>query len=102
MDHHLLLDVNFNGHCLMKNNISIAKKVKVINLYISFTQTPWFRNLNTDFTLDNCLFGSLKLTKNADPDKYKYSGYGIRIESRSEFSLQDGNMGRNVIFLELI
>ena len=27
------------------------------------------KKLNTGFTLDNCLFGSAKLTKNADPDK---------------------------------
>ena len=25
-DHHLLLDMNFNGHYLRKNNISIPKK----------------------------------------------------------------------------
>ena len=47
------------------------------------------RNLNTDFALGNCLFGSVKLTKNADLDKYKYSGYGIGFDSRSEFSLPD-------------
>ena len=35
------------------------------------------RDLNTDFTLNNCLFGSVKLTKNAEPDKLGYSGYGI-------------------------
>ena len=35
-------------------------------------------NLNiSDFTLENCLFGAVKLTKNADIDKYEYSGYGI-------------------------
>ena len=39
---------------------------KVINLYISYTLGPQIRNLNTDFTLGNCLFGSVKLTKNAD------------------------------------
>ena len=53
--------------------------------------------LNTDFTLSNCLAGSVKLTKNADPDKYKYSGYDIRFDSRSGLSLTDGSMGRNVI-----
>ena len=42
----------------------------------SYTLGPQLRNLNTDFTLGNCLFGSVKLTKNADPDKYKYSHYG--------------------------
>ena len=57
---------------------------KVINLYISYLLTPWFRNLDTNFTLSNCLFGSVKLTKNADPDKYKYSHYSIRFDSRSE------------------
>ena len=33
VDHHLLRDINFNGHFLIKNNISIPEKV--INLYIS-------------------------------------------------------------------
>ena len=55
------------------------------------------KSLNTDFTLKNCLFGSVKLTRNADPDKYKYSGYGIGFGSRSEFLFTDGSMGRNVI-----
>ena len=35
VDHLLLPDLNFNGHCLIKNNISIPKKG--INLYISYT-----------------------------------------------------------------
>ena len=26
VDHHLLLDINFNGHCFTKHNISILKK----------------------------------------------------------------------------
>ena len=30
-----------------------------------------------DFTLGNSLFGAVKLTKNSDFDKYKYSEYGI-------------------------
>ena len=68
-----------------------------MNLYISYTLTPWLRNLNTDFTLNNCLFASLKLTKNAAPDKYKYSGYGLGFDSRSEFLFTDRSMGRNAI-----
>ena len=46
--------MNFNGHSLIKNNISIPKKV--ITLDISYTLGPQLRNLNTDFTLGNCLF----------------------------------------------
>ena len=95
VDHHAWPDKSFNGHCLINNNIYIPKKV--INLYISYILNPWLRNLNTAFTLNNCLFGSVKLTKNADPDKYKYSGYSIGFNSRSEFSFIDGSVGENVI-----
>ena len=52
VDHHVLPDINYNGHCLIKNNISVPKKV--IDLYISYTLGS-----NTDFTLGNCLFGSV-------------------------------------------
>ena len=60
VDHHLLSDMNFNGHCLIKNNMSIPKKA--LNLYISYKPGSQLRNLYTDFTLGNCLFGSVKLT----------------------------------------
>ena len=95
VDHHVLPDINFNGHCLISNNICIPKKV--INLHMSFKLDPQLRNLNTDFTLGNCLFGSGKLTKNADVDKYKYSGYGIGSDSHSELSLPDYTMGKSGI-----
>ena len=55
------------------------------------------RDLITDFTLNSCLFGSVKLAKNADLDKYKCSGYGIGFGSRSEFPFSDESVGENVI-----
>ena len=67
VDHHSLPDINFNGHCLIKNNISILKKV--INIYISYTLGLQLRNFTTTFTLSNCLCGSVKLTKNTDLDE---------------------------------
>ena len=45
----------------------------------------------------SCLFGSAKLTRNADLHKYRYSGYGIGFDSRSEISLPEINMEKNVI-----
>ena len=51
VNHYALPDINFNGQCLVNNNISIPKKV--INLYISYTLTPRLINLNTEFTLRN-------------------------------------------------
>ena len=48
----------------------------------SATFTP--QHPNKYFTLKDCLFGSNKLAKNADPDKYLYSGHGIGFDLSSE------------------
>ena len=38
------------------------------------------------------------MTKNADRDKYKYSGYRIRFDTRASFTLSDSSgFGKNVI-----
>ena len=44
------------------------------------------------FYFTGLLIWRFKLAKNADPDKYVYSGYGIRFDLRSEFSLHDGSV----------
>ena len=69
----------------------------MVSLFIFYELDTESRELNTDFTLKVCLFGTLKLTKNADPDKYKYSDYGKGFDLRSEFSLPDGSIGKHVI-----
>ena len=58
VNHYILPDVQFNGHCSIKNNISIPKK---LNLYISYIVNQWARDLNTDFALGNYLFGSVEI-----------------------------------------
>ena len=66
-------------------------------MFIVYELDKWSRDLNVDFTLKDCLLGAVKLTKNNDPDKYAYTGYGIGFDSHSEFSLPDVSMGKNVI-----
>ena len=48
-------------------------------------------------TLENCLFGAVSLTKNADIDKYKYSGYGIGFDRYGESSFGNRGFDRNCI-----
>ena len=45
------------------------------------------------------MFGAVKLTKNADINKYKYSGYGIGFDARESFSFPSGGNAQNVIIL---
>ena len=48
-------------------------------------------------TVKNSLFGPVILTKNANFDKYQYSGYGIGFDRRGSFLFQVGGFGRNLI-----
>ena len=48
--------------------------------------------------LENSLFGAIKLTKDADIDKYKYSEYWFN--ARGFFTFSDGSeIGKNLIIL---
>ena len=69
----------------------------MVNLFIVYELDTWSCDLNTGFNPKDYLFGVVKLTRNADPDKYKYSGYGTGLDSRSEFSLPDGSIGTDTI-----
>ena len=71
----------------------------IVNIYIVYEITSDFKEMNYP-TLENCLFGSVKLTKNADIDKYRYSGYGIGFDSETSFSF-DKVTGKNVIIFRV-
>ena len=88
-DYLLLPRVKFAGKCLRLSSLFLH--LSEVSLYISYTLYTWSRDLNKDFTLDNSLFGLVKLITNADPDKCGYSSYGIGFDTRSQFSLPDGN-----------
>ena len=82
--------------CLEQRNATFTPPDRVL-LFIVHKLDTWSQDLNPDFTLKDCFLGSIKLAKNADPDKYVYSGYDIGFNSHSEFSSPDGNVGKNVI-----
>ena len=67
----------------------------IVNVYIVYEITSGYKDINYP-TLENCLFGSVKVTKNADIDKYGYSGYGIGFDRETSFSFGN-DFGKNVI-----
>ena len=69
---------------------------KVVNIYIVYELKPSSSKFR-DPTIKNCLFGAVPLTKNADIDKYRYSGYGIGFDRKRSFSFLGGGFGQNVI-----
>lgn len=63
--------VEFKGRCLKQNKVTFTPR-NLVTLSIVYELDTWSRDLNTDFTLTDCLFGTVKLTKNANSDKYSY------------------------------
>ena len=59
---------------------------KIVNIYIAYEITSNYKDINYP-TLESCLFGSVKPPKNSDIDKYGYSGYGIRFDRETSFSI---------------
>ena len=49
------------------------------------------------YTIQNALFGTIQITKNADTSKYAYKGYGICFDEGGMFSEGSISNGRNVL-----
>ena len=87
--------VKFTGSCLKQSKISYNHG-KIVNIYIVYESGASSSHFD-DPTLKNCLFGAVTLTKNADIDKYGYSGYGIGFDGRGSFSFPGGGYGQNAL-----
>ena len=87
--------VQFTRSCLRQPNFAFSHK-KVVNIYIVYELGASSSHINNPI-LKNCLFGAVTLTKNADIEKYRYSGYGIGFDRRSSFSFPSGGFGQNVL-----
>ena len=85
----------FRGGCL-KEDKTKSEFDKIINIYIVYDLESNL-NYNPDFTLENCLFGGVMVTKNTDVNKYKYSGYGIGFDGKGVFTHPTGSFGNNSI-----
>ena len=86
--------IKFNGSFLNRFPPTILHG-DIANIYIVYKITSDYSSVSYP-TLENCLFGSVKLTKNADIDKYRYSGCGIGFDRNTSFSV--GNeIAKNVI-----
>ena len=93
--------LRFTGTCLRQELASFTLS-NIVNLFIVYELSKRLQNLNVKFSLKDYSFGDIKLTKNSNPNKYSYLGYGIGFDCRSLFSFRNFNCGKNSIILELI
>ena len=89
------ISVKFKS-CLRQSNKLLYTHRKIVNIYIVY-ELGASTSHSSDPTTKNYLFGAVTLTKNADIEKYRYSGYGIGFDRRSSFSFPSGGFGQNVL-----
>ena len=86
--------VFFNGNHFKQDPITILNNV--INIYVVYKLDPISSTRNTDYTIQNALFGAMKITKNTDSSKNNYKGYGLCFDEGGEFghTVKQGNFNR--------
>ena len=90
--------LKFNGSCLKHSNNLTFDYGSRVQIYIFYELGASSSN-DSDPTLKNCLFGAVTLTKNADVEKYGYSGNRIGFDRRRRFSFPGGRFCQNVLIL---
>ena len=87
--------LKFNKGCLKQSNSLTYDYESRVNIYIVYELGASSSN-DSDPILKNCVFGAVTLTKNADIEKYGYSGYGTGFDRRGRFSFPGQNVGYSV------
>ena len=88
--------VEFNGSCLKQDKVTYNHGT-MVNIYIVYEISKNY-SISSYPTLENCLFGAVSLSKNADIDQHKYSGYGIGFDRYGESSFGNGHGKSCIIF----
>ena len=90
-----LMKVNLHGNYFTQNKV-LKVSGSAINIYIVYKLSPISSTRNTDYTIQNALFGAMKITKNTDSSKNNYKGYGLCFDEGGEFdhTVKQGNFNR--------
>ena len=92
------MSVRLEGVYFKQMRLSRPNNDNIVNIYIVYLINPISNSRNTDYTVQNALFGSVKITKDAtDTSKHKYEGYGICFDEGGMFNMGNINNGRNVL-----
>ena len=70
------MKVNLYGNYFTQNKV-LKISGPAINIYIVYKLSSISSTKNTDYTIENALFGAMKITENTDSSKNNYTGYGL-------------------------
>ena len=91
------MSIKFNGNYFVQNKVLHPNNNNVVNIYIVCKSDTINNTRNTDYTIQNALFGAVKINKNSDISKNKFEGYGICFDEGGTFTKGNITNGKNVI-----
>ena len=91
------MSVKFDGVYLKQSKLFRPNNNNAINVYIVYKLDTVSNTRDDTFSVQNALFGGIKLTKNTDTSKYKYEGYGICFDEGGMLIISNITDGRNVL-----
>ena len=91
--------VNLSGNHFQqdKTNVFNINNNITTNIYCVYKLDSISSSRDSTFTVQNALFRSIQITKNADTSKYEYKGYGIFFDDGGTFSIGNITNGKNVL-----
>ena len=70
----------------------------VLNIYIVYKLDPINFSMNTDYTIQNALFGAIDIVENSsESSRNKYEGYGICFDEDGSFTSGNITNDKNVL-----
>ena len=74
------VNLKFKNSVLVQNIFSSLCATLILSLYIVYELNTWLLNPANSFALKNCLFDTVKLTRNASKSKLTYNSGRITFD----------------------
>ena len=91
------INVKLSGNYFVQNKVIHPNDKNIVNIYVLYKLDTISSLRNTDYTIQNALFGAMNITKNADISKNVYKGYVICFYEGGTFSKGNINNGKHVL-----
>ena len=89
------MNVKFSGNYFVQKKVLHPNNDNVVNIYIAYKLDPVRFSRNTDYTIQNALFGATKITKNTDSSNIK--GEVFVLMKAVSFTSANITNGKNVL-----
>ena len=93
------IKLNFNGDLLKQYKITYSHR-PIVNIYVVYRLAP--RTNNSGITLENCLFDTVKLTRNADMINTNILDMVLDLIPKDLFHIQLEHLAKMLLSLGLI